>query len=550
LYVLGGGDLSCICGKAFGTTAVCVEENCALDMTETTEAVKKLEAWIREGGGCISGAVSIRCSSGSGSPDAAETCERGAFAGPDGLPGGEEVCRLPQQLLLTESYARATLPFGEALSEAAGQFHAQNAGLLMLAAKLLWDSAPQAAGAACARSDAIGGGASAATHSSGSSSAVPAFWPYYQALSADLGNLPSLWPPEHQLHRLLRGTRLEKMVKAKRHSLGLEFALLQSCAPDLTATWEEYLWARGTVSSRAYALQIDGRSERCLIPWADLLNHGGRGSTSVHYAFSSAGEAGDGCFVMRSNDGGSPAHREVLQSYGPNKSNTTLLLEYGFVLSSEPEEGSAGRAGEAEVALLVRLPPKGAAGAAGSIDEGDAAAAAVRLRLWRSACRPPTGASVDVRRSDSGPLFSLLRVATAGPAEAEVLEKSGASDANSVREPMSAASERKVLQHLLGLASAAIARLEEALPHGGAQAQSDLFEQPWEAMAAKACVSVAEEEKAVLRFYRSLAEVALSCLEGSSADDWLATLTAGERTHASSYIDAIVRCTAAQAGES
>jgi len=163
----------------------------------------------------------------------------------------------------------------------------------------------------------------------------------------------------------------------------LEFASLQACAPSLGASLEDYLWARGTVSSRAYALKIDGRSVRCLVPWADLLNHGGQGQTSVHYAFcdggatdADAGHKEDGFFLMRSSDTGVAPHLEVLQSYGPTKSNSALLLDYGFAVV--PPLG----VGDAEATLTVRLQASGASSPADTAASAEASAAHRPVQQW------------------------------------------------------------------------------------------------------------------------------------------------------------------------
>lgn len=129
--------------------------------------------------------------------------------------------------------------------------------------------------------------------------------------------MPSCWPADHWLHAAIRGSHLERLVKAKRHSLGLEFSLLQSYAAEhIPICWEDFLWCRCMVASRAYSLCLDGvTSQRCMVPWADLLNHGQGEELSARYAFQPGSSADDGYVLMRITkpvaDG-----REVFQTYG------------------------------------------------------------------------------------------------------------------------------------------------------------------------------------------------------------------------------------------
>ncbi|CAK8998998.1 unnamed protein product [Durusdinium trenchii] len=204
------------------------------------------------------------------------------------------------------------MAFGHELRMAAEEFTAAP-GLVLLTAFLLHEGA---AGAHC----------------------NSFYAPYFHVLPKKLSSLPVCWPDDHWLHSTIKGSHLERQVRAKRHNLGLEFALLKSYVGKLPLTWEDFLWARCIVSSRAYSLQ----SQRCLVPWADLLNHGTSSEVCVRYGLE--GETASD-FVMNLGQL-VPQGAELLQSYG-DKPNATLLLDYGFVLPQAPP---------AVVSLAFQLP--------------------------------------------------------------------------------------------------------------------------------------------------------------------------------------------------
>lgn len=369
--------------------------------------MQRLEEWLRANGGHISEDVLVSCAplcaleaeEGEAARGAFEAADRGAFAGSGGLQPGADVCRLPVRLLITEAGVREQLPYGQALQEASEQIEPGSSGLLLLAALLLSEGALQCSRRACAVS-------STASEILAPSTSFHAA--YYEALPADLSHLPVMWPPGDKLHDLLRGTRLERLLKAKRHLLGLEFALLQSLAPTLQASWEDFLWARATVSNRAYALKIGGTLQRCLVPWADLLNHGTCDSATVHYTFVDGVSA---YFLMRSGDAGAGSASEVLQSYG-DKSNAALLLDYGFALRARPEAAAA--------TLYISLKGEGRPG----VPLGDSAADA-RSRLLRAA-RRSGGARLDLACGNPGDLLPLLRAMVAEESELEGTVQDGA----------------------------------------------------------------------------------------------------------------------------
>ena len=253
--------------------------------------ISALEHWIAEHGGVVHSDVIIDQGNRG----------RGVFASED-LEGGSLLCRVPEKLLITERLAEASLTYGQELRLAASEFSAAP-GLLLITAFLLEERA-------------------------GDENCQSFFAPYFRVLPKELLTSPVCWPEGHWLQSMIKGSHLERQVRAKKHSLGLEFALLQSCAPGAgVLTWKDFLWARCIVASRAYSLG----SQRCLVPWADLLNHGTASEVCARYRLENdLNPAVYGDFVMCFSKMVQKGD-ELLQSYG-EKPNASLLLDYGFVL--------------------------------------------------------------------------------------------------------------------------------------------------------------------------------------------------------------------------
>ncbi|CAE7402734.1 unnamed protein product [Symbiodinium natans] len=419
--------------------------------------IAALETWIREHGGRICEAASVVEADG----------YRGVFAH-EGLPADTDFCRIPLKLLITESLAEASLPFGPELRMAAEQLMPSAAGLLLLTALLLQDSAPQAAKAP------LGTGAQSF------------FAPYYQALPVEVQHMPAFWPAEHWLHASLRGSHLERLVKARRHSLGLEFSLLQSQAgKHLSVEWEDFLWCRCMVSSRAYSLPVDGSShQRCLVPWADLLNHGQGDHLLARYGFQSARDEDEGCpghFLMRITRPVAEG-QEVFQTYG-DKTNPTLFVDYGFCLQQ-------GRS----ITSVNVIPP--------TCDEHSTAVEReAHAKFWQLAGGRPGRRTLTVEVDESGwrRLLPLLRAANAG-------EGAACEGPCDVRlETLAWAAFRKLCQE-------GVMRLTSGEDVLRSQQPS-----AWEILAAETCAQALQEEIALLRFFMSLGDRALCCLEGSTA---------------------------------
>lgn len=151
------------------------------------------------------------------------------------------------------------------------------------------------------------------------------FAPYLATLPDKLPRHP-LFFGEAELG-LLRGTGFLALLVARRARLREEWQALRRDAAGLQdLDWSQWCWARSLVTSRAFARQSGGAP--CLVPIADLLNHSL--SPEVEWGFDD--DSGD--FVMLASQAAA-AGCELCDSYG-HKSNSRLLLHYGFVLPENP----------------------------------------------------------------------------------------------------------------------------------------------------------------------------------------------------------------------
>ncbi|KAF2068477.1 hypothetical protein CYY_010197 [Polysphondylium violaceum] len=95
--------------------------------------------------------------------------------------------------------------------------------------------------------------------------------------------------------------------------------------PESTFSWENFLWARSLLDSRAIQLKIDGVIKSNLVPMADMINH------HTHAQISSRlFDQESNCFKMVSSCS-IPANNQIYLHYGALQ-NWELALYYGFII--------------------------------------------------------------------------------------------------------------------------------------------------------------------------------------------------------------------------
>jgi histone-lysine N-methyltransferase SETD3 len=232
-----------------------------------------LADWIRDNGGTVH--VELADEEGEG---------RAAIATRD-IEHGARLLAVPRTLLLTPAVVRDSA-MGAALSACGPALDAQS----MLAAYLLLslrESTP--------------------------------WTPYADALPTAHPDVPVTYDDTDLAH--LAGSSMFGRVQRERRLFREQFGAITAAVPQLApCDFDEFLWARVLVPSRAFALL----GSEALVPMADMLNH--RRIPDVEWGYEHPTE----CFVLRAVHP-IAAGELVHDSYG-KKSNALLLELYGFCL--------------------------------------------------------------------------------------------------------------------------------------------------------------------------------------------------------------------------
>ncbi|KAL2918608.1 hypothetical protein HK105_202009 [Polyrhizophydium stewartii] len=261
---------------------------------------------------------------------------RGVYANRDVGPG-DEICFIPETILLSESVVRASA-IGKAVLDYIAEHPEEqalvndpvkhpHAGILLAMAAFM-------------------------VHEYTATEGHSHWMPYLASLPGDY-TLPLMWPRERVAH-LLGGTPLEHMIFERLDWIEAGTRTVERACGDRfppgALTTRSLLWAACAVWSRAFpkarpvsleppaspthkASAESGQdwislSEICLYPILDMLNH--KRGHKIEWKMSSDGVA----FVAVD---GTARGSELLNNYGP-KGNENLLSNYGFVLQGNPED--------------------------------------------------------------------------------------------------------------------------------------------------------------------------------------------------------------------
>lgn len=136
-------------------------------------------------------------------------------------------------------------------------------------------------------------------------------------------HVPLLFPADDLAQ--LRGSFALDRIRERRQALEREYTLLVQGVPELrTLAYEDFVWARLSVTTRVFGLTIAGRQTQGLVPLADLLNHKLPRQTKWIYQDAMEG------FVMTALQAFSPGDA-VHDSYG-RRCNGRFFANYGFAL--------------------------------------------------------------------------------------------------------------------------------------------------------------------------------------------------------------------------
>lgn len=303
--------------------------------------------------------------------------------------------------------------------------------------------------------------------------------PYIAALPRTFPDSPLFFGAEELAW--LKGSHSLELIKKTRQRLRDDYECLRDSLPGFGSfSYAEFMWAKVSVTTRIFSLEIDGKVTQGMVPIADLMNH--RTPKEVDYAFNDRTRTFDMKSLTAFGRGDA-----VRDSYG-SKCNSRFFVHYGFALpENEANQASVSVPSPAEGHELFRRladgPPGGACRFRVSKDLGSAACLMSFLRLLsadghETRALPPNldeGTGTDVppisRRNEAAALDALSDVCTRALAafdttlaEDEALLLSPALSTNLRNAVIVRRGEKKVLQFYqrLAMESIPIVRLPRA----------------------------------------------------------------------------------------
>jgi hypothetical protein len=149
------------------------------------------------------------------------------------------------------------------------------------------------------------------------------FRPYFDSLPRSFPHFPINVAPADLA--LLEGSSTGAMVDYQRATLESDHARLEIDVPWFRSiTFDEFVWGKLCVASRAFGFAIDGAETKVLVPIVDMLDH--ERGPSTRWKYDAEGQVLR-LFAQRDYLPG----EEVFGNYG-RSSNTDLLLSYGFCI--------------------------------------------------------------------------------------------------------------------------------------------------------------------------------------------------------------------------
>jgi histone-lysine N-methyltransferase SETD3 len=311
------------------------------------------------------------------------------------------------------------------------------------------------------------------------------FWkPYLDSLPEAFPHLPLFF--SEQERALLKGSFVPTLLAFQAQSLQQEHALLcQKVAGYDRFSLDDFVWARLSVSSRTFGLQVGGLQGRCLVPLADMLNH--RRPPDVLWDTSE-----DGQFFVMTAQNAVATGMEIHDSYGA-KSNDLLLLHFGFVTENNEQD---------EVFLSLSIP------------EGDALAFGKQklLALPSSTAKRPFKVPLQYENVATQLMFSFLRVACAVTDELFKLASKLFTGMQSI-EPLGIANEERVLRTLAAACESRLATFETSL-----EEDARLLREGSLSPNARSCVLMRHEEKRLLKAWLDMTRTCLPLLRMPRAE--------------------------------
>jgi rubisco large subunit methyltransferase-like protein/SET domain-containing protein len=267
---------------------------------------------------------------------------------------------------------------------------------------------------------------------------------------------------------LLKGSPVLELLELDKRELSSRYATLCEQVPGFSRfSMDSFLWAHYAVASRGFGWVRNGAKEQFLVPLVDMLNEGRPFNTSW-------GMAEDGQHFELKALSAIPAGTELLDSYG-NKCNSFLLLKYGYLHAQNPYD---------ELQLSLTLP-------------ADIAPTEDKLRLLGFST-PDERMGFTLRIGDmtsAEDVLAFLRVVHGTGPELDLI-KSAADPRARVKQPLSPANEKKVVQAFVATCHRLLAAYETTL-----EEDERLLKEGGLSFNARNCVLLRRGEKQILTLY-------------------------------------------------
>ena len=105
---------------------------------------------------------------------------------------------------------------------------------------------------------------------------------YVNVLPGDMNDFPVCYPDETMA--LLEGSEVKELIEKRARWYKEDYDYIAKYVPDMKQfDYNDYLYCCLMSNSRAFDLPIDGVITRCMLPYADMLDHKNPKETDWYY---------------------------------------------------------------------------------------------------------------------------------------------------------------------------------------------------------------------------------------------------------------------------
>jgi len=155
-----------------------------------------------------------------------------------------------------------------------------------------------------------------------------------------MDDFPACYPED--TIALLEGSEIKEYIEERVKNYYKDYEYIAQYVPDIKKfDFNDFRYANLMSSSRTFDLDMDGVSTRCMVPYADMMNHKNPMENKWFY------DSKTKCFTVEALQN-IPFGEPVYYSYG-EKSTASLFLNYGFVLHPHDKD-------DKQITLVAKAP--------------------------------------------------------------------------------------------------------------------------------------------------------------------------------------------------